>query len=70
MRDAAIDRHLPVVGLLLAGDEAEDGRLAGAVRADQADLLAAMNGRRRLDEEDLRPCCLLIWSRRIMKRPD
>ena len=51
--DAAIDRDLALVGLLLAGDHAEQGGLAGAVRPDQADLLAAVESRRGLDEEDL-----------------
>ncbi len=51
--DAAIDRDLAVVGLLLAGDQPEDGRLAGAVGADEADLLAAVDRRRGLEEEDL-----------------
>ena len=34
---AAIDGDLTAVGRLLAGDEAENGRLAGAVGADQTD---------------------------------
>ena len=51
--DAAIDRDLAFVRRLLAGDHAEQRGLAGAVRADQADLLAPMEGGRSLDEEDL-----------------
>ena len=51
--DAAIDGHLALVGLLLAGDHAEQRRLAGAVGADEADLLALLERRRGLDEEDL-----------------
>ena len=50
---AAIDRHLAFVGLLLAGDHAEQRRLAGAVRTDEADLLALLERRGGLDEEDL-----------------
>ncbi len=52
-RDAAIDRDLARVGLLLARDQPEYGRLAGAVRTDEADLLAAVHGRGGLEEEDL-----------------
>ena len=51
--DAAIDRHLALVGLLLAGDHAEQRRLARAVGADQPDLLALVEGGRGLDEDDL-----------------
>ncbi len=38
-RRAAIDRDGAAVGLLLLHDHAENGGLAGAVRADEADLL-------------------------------
>ena len=51
--DAAIDGDLALVGLLLAGDQAEQRGLAGAVGTDEADLLAALQSRRRLDEDDL-----------------
>ena len=51
--DAAIDRDLALVGLFLAGDHPEQRRLAGAVGADKADLLALLKRRGRLDEEDL-----------------
>src|SRR6185312_1382089 len=50
---AAIDGDLTLVGLLLAGDHPEQRRLAGTVRTDQADLLAPVERRRRLDEEKL-----------------
>ena len=53
MVDAAIDGHLALVGLLLAGDHPEQRRLAGAVGADEADLLALQERRGGLDEEDL-----------------
>ncbi len=43
--DAALDRDLAFVGLFLAGDHAEQRGLAGAVGADEADLLAASAGR-------------------------
>ena len=56
--DAAIDRDLALVGLLLAGDHPEQRRLAGAVRADQADLLALLERRGGFDEENL-PAVLL-----------
>ena len=49
---------LPVVGRLLAHDHAEDRRLAGAVRPDQADLLAAEDRGGRVDEQDLRAVLL------------
>ena len=44
---------LALVGLLLAGDHAEQRGLAGAVGADEADLLALQERGRGLDEEDL-----------------
>ena len=50
---AAIDGHLALVGLLLARDHPEQRRLAGAVGADEADLLALVERRGGLDEEDL-----------------
>src|SRR5690606_36338572 len=50
---AAIDGDLAFLGLLLTGDEAEEGRLAGAVRTDEAHLLPTVEGGRGLDEEDL-----------------
>src|SRR4029077_10491351 len=46
-------RHVPFVGLLLPGNHPEQRRLAGAVGADQADLLAGIQLERSLDEEDL-----------------
>ena len=52
------DRNLPLVGRFLAGDHPEDGRLPGAVRADEADLLARIELERRVDEQDL-PAVLL-----------
>src|SRR5215213_4854851 len=45
--------HHAVVRGLLAGDHAEEGRLARAVRSDQAGLLAGVELKRGLDEEDL-----------------
>jgi hypothetical protein len=39
---AARAHHLAAVGRLLAGDEAEEGRLARAVAADQPDVLAGV----------------------------
>jgi hypothetical protein len=51
--DAAIDRHLALVGRLLLHDQTKDGGLAGAVGADQAHLFPAVDGRRRLHEQDL-----------------
>ena len=51
--DAAIDRDLALVGLLLAGDHPEQRGLAGPVRTDEADLLALVERRGGLDEEDL-----------------
>ena len=49
----AIDRDLPPIGLFFAGDEAKDGGLARAVRADEPHLFAAIDRRRCLEEEDL-----------------
>ena len=51
-------RHIAVVGHFLAGDHPEQRRLAGAVRADEADLLAGVELKRRVDEENL-PAVLL-----------
>ncbi len=51
-RDPLLDQHAAGVGLLLADDHAKDGRLAGAVRADETDLLAAKRRHRRVEEED------------------
>ncbi len=50
---AAIDGDLPLLGRLLAGDEAEERGLAGTVRPDEADLLTTLQRGRRLDEDDL-----------------
>ena len=50
---AAVDRDLAFVGLILPSDHAEQRGLAGAVRADEADLVALLNRGRRLDEQDL-----------------
>ncbi|HEX3473539.1 MAG TPA: hypothetical protein VHT91_00785 [Kofleriaceae bacterium] len=47
-----------VVGLVLAGDQPEHGGLAGAVGADQPDLLARVDLERGVDEQDL-PTVLL-----------
>ncbi len=51
-------RDLALVGRLLADDHAEERGLAGAVRADQADLLAGVELEGGVDEEDL-PAVLL-----------
>ena len=52
-RDAAIGRDLAFVRLLLARDRAEQRRLAGAVRPDEADLLAPVQHGGGFDEHDL-----------------
>ena len=51
--DAPIDGDLALVGVILANNHAEQCGLAGSVRTDEADLLAFLDGRGRLDEEDL-----------------
>jgi hypothetical protein len=51
--DAAIDRHLPLVRLVLTLDHAEQRGLAGAVRPDQPGLLAAQKRGGGFDEQDL-----------------
>ena len=53
--DALVAGDLPLVGLLLAGDHPEQGGLAGAVGADQPDLLALLKRGRGLDEHELPP---------------
>ena len=50
---AAIDRDLPASGCFLLHDHPEDGRLARAVRPDEADLLAFEGAHRGVEEEDL-----------------
>jgi hypothetical protein len=52
-RDAAIDAHRALVRRLFLHDVAEEGGLAGAVRAHEADLLALVERRRGTDEENL-----------------
>ena len=51
--DAAVHRYLALVRLLRLGDEAEERRFAGAVRADEPDVLAAMDDGGGTDEEHL-----------------
>ena len=51
--DAAVDGDLSLVGRLLPGHEPEEGGLAGAVRADETDLLPRVDHGGCLDEEDL-----------------
>ena len=51
--DAPIDADLALVGLFLAGDHPEQGRLASAIGAHKANLLAPQERRRGLDEENL-----------------
>src|SRR5262249_49081300 len=55
---AAIDRYLALVGLLLAGNHPEQRGLAGAVRTDEADLLALVERGGGFNEENL-PAVLL-----------
>ena len=50
---AGIDRHLAIVGLVLAGDHAEQRRLAGAIGPDQPHLLALLDAHRGVDEQEL-----------------
>ena len=51
--DAAIERHLALVGQFLTRDHPEKRGLAGPVWADKADLLALLQGCGSFDEEDL-----------------
>ncbi len=55
---AAIDRHPAFVGRFLALDHAEQSRLAGAVRADQPDLLATVERGRGFNEQKPRAALL------------
>ena len=52
------DRNLALVGHFFAGDQAEQRRLAGSVRADQADGLSGIELKRGVDEKNL-PAVLL-----------
>ena len=52
-RELLRHRDLALVGAFLAHDHAEERRLAGAVRADEADPLARVELERGLDEEHL-----------------
>ena len=65
--DAAIDRHLAFIGRFLPGDHAEERRLAGAVGADQADLLPLPQRRRGLDEEEVMAVLLADGFETIMR---
>jgi hypothetical protein len=51
--NAPIERDLALIRRLLARNHPEKRGLAGPVRADQADLLALLQGRGGFDEEDL-----------------
>ncbi len=52
MRQAALAMDLALVGLVEAGHEPQQGRLAGAVRADEADSIAGGDGRIDVIEDD------------------
>ena len=58
MRQLLRDGDLAFVGHFLAGDHPEDRRLAGPVRADEADFLTRIELERGVDEQDL-PAVLL-----------
>src|SRR5437763_14048262 len=47
------DRHLALIRDFFARDQAEEGRLAGSVRADQAYGLAGIELKRSVDEQNL-----------------
>src|SRR6185312_9702338 len=47
------NRHVALVRLFFAGDHAEQGRLAGSVRTDEADLFVGVQLKRGVDEENL-----------------
>ena len=51
--DAAIRRHLALVGRILAGDHTEQRRLAGSIRSDKANPLAFQETGRSLDEQEM-----------------
>ena len=57
-RELLRDRHVALVWRLLADDHAEERGLAGAVRPDQAHLLARIDLEGGVDEENL-PAVLL-----------
>ncbi len=52
-RHAGIDRHLAIVGPVLAGDHPENRRLARAIGPDKPHLLPLLDAHRRVDEQDL-----------------
>ena len=56
-------RYLAVVGRLFADDHPEEGRLAGAIRTDEADFFAGIQLEGSVDEEDL-PAVLLADPRK------
>ena len=58
------NRDLALVGRFLADDHAEERRLAGAVRADQADLLAGVQLKGRVDEDQLLAVLLVDIGKR------
>ena len=56
--EALFGNHQTLIGLFLLGHHAEQRRLAGTIRADQANFLAPLQRGRRLNEKDL-PTVLL-----------
>ncbi len=58
------NRHLAVVRLLLAHDHAEQRRLAGAVRANQAHLFAGVQLKRSVDKDQLLAVLLIDIGKR------
>src|SRR5262249_18309452 len=61
-RESLRNGHVALIERLLAGDHAKERRLADAVQPDQADLLAWIQLKRRVDEKDL-PTVLLVDPR-------
>ena len=59
-------RHVPIVRHLLAGNHPEERGLAGAVRSDEADLVARIELEGGVNEEICRPYCLLMRENEIM----
>ena len=54
--DAVAEAHDPLVGVALAHERLEQGRLPGAVRADEGDVLAALDHERARVDQRLAAC--------------
>jgi hypothetical protein len=62
------DRDFSLVGLLFSDDHAEKGRLAGAIWANQADLLPRIQLKEASTKTNCFPYCLFMFAREIISK--